>query len=440
MLAGPTVRRLHRERGAPPVVESPSHRRRSGASPETRHAPPSRDRAPTPDILSVRPTRAGFPYGMTSLLNMDRYPDVVVLDGEIIHITWKRARAGEDQVAINRTHARARPGGNLDESLRQAYQAHRDAVCQWVRVNGPGSRHLGLDTGRAPLRADTQDSIGSFLRKELMPRLEQEARGRPPATPMQRVSPAATAPESPAGPLALPNSEVLDSGRWWAYFGECWYQLVPFAGRRDPGRLHLTVGRQEFAQWRRTKRSWMLERQNRRLEKAMVTAVGPSRRGTDGETSLYDDGRYSVIQTAMGRRWVVLRVPPYVVEGGDRLLYRFGAAEIGICLTGDKVPDVIHGSAACVTQPYAHMFVLGGDSGSPICMPRSAQYFRRLHRLSLAEAILQHLESARLTLCSGLYHQNGSNPYHQIEAVAQKRISADEARQLQLPIYRYYRN
>ena len=172
----------------------------------------------------------------------------------------------------------------------------------------------------------------------------------------------------------------------------------------------------------------------------MVEAVGPSARGAGPEARVYDNGRHAVVRTTMGRQWVTLRVPPYVVEGENRRLYRFGAVEIGICLTGDKVSDVVHGSAACVIHPYAHMFVLGGDSGSPICMPRSAQYFRRLHRLPLAEAVLQHLESARMTLCSGLFHQNWSTPYHPIASVALGRISATEARRLQLPIYRYYRN
>ena len=143
MLAGPTVRRLHREQEDPYEFEGPGHRRRYRVSPKTRHAPPTRsdDRISPPNSLSVLPARAGFPFGMTSLLSMERYPDVVVLDGEIIHITWKSARAGEDQVAINRARARTRPGGNPDQRLQHAYQAHREAVRQWDQVNGPGSRH-----------------------------------------------------------------------------------------------------------------------------------------------------------------------------------------------------------------------------------------------------------------------------------------------------------
>jgi len=375
---------------------------------------------------------------MKSLLRMEQYPDVVVLDGEIVHITWKGARRGEDQVALNRTRARARPGGSLKQRLQQAYQTHREAVRQWVQVNGPGSRHAGLDAGRQPLRTQLSNSIGRFVHTKLIPRLEKEAGGQSREPRPQPETPRPSTP--PAGPVALPGVDVLDSGRWWAFHGDCWYQLVPFGGSRSPGRLHLTVGQQEFAEWRRTRRGWMLDRQNRRLERSMVEAVGPSARGAEVVARTYDNGLHAVVQTAMGRLWVTLRVPPYAVEGENRRLYRFGAVEIGICLTGDRASDVIHGSAACVTHPYDHMFVLGGDSGSPICMPRSAQYYRRLHRLPLAEAILRHLEAARVTLCSGLYSQSWSTPYHPIASVAQGQISTTEARRLQLPVYRYYRN
>ena len=224
---------------------------------------------------------------MASLLSLDQYPDVVVLDGEIVHITWRRAQAGEDQVALNRTRARARPGGNLNQRLQQAYQTHRESVRQWVQVNGHGSRHAGLDAGRTPLRTQVRNSIDRFVRTELIPRLEEEAGGRVWELGLEPGDPSPR--KTPDGSIVMPGTEVLGLGRWWAFYGDCWYQLVPFAGCRSPGRLHLTVGQQEFAEWRRVKRLGMLESQNRRLERSMVEAVGPSARGAGPEARVYDN-------------------------------------------------------------------------------------------------------------------------------------------------------
>jgi len=89
---------------------------------------------------------------------------------------------------------------------------------------------------------------------------------------------------------------------------------------------------------------------------------------------------------------------------------------------------------------YRHMFLLGGEPGESICMPRPGEYYRRLHGLPLEEAILQHLEAARLTLCSGYFYEKGHISYHDIGELGLRVISPDEAHTRQLPVYRYYRD
>ena len=82
------------------------------------------------------------------------------------------------------------------------------------------------------------------------------------------------------------------------------------------------------------------------------------------------------------------------------------------------------------------MFVGSLGYGNFLCMPRDSQYFRDMYEMPLEEALLHHLESARMTLCAGYMPLNSA--YHPIRSLGRRTLSEREARRRHLPIYRYY--
>ncbi|MFC1526390.1 hypothetical protein ACFL6X_06225 [Candidatus Latescibacterota bacterium] len=438
-LGGPTVRRLHRERQAR-AAGAPGLRERQGESASAGAAPAPYAVAREPSTRATRSAGSGFPFNVASLLATDRFGNVAVLDDEILHLTWREPRQGEDWAEVSNQRLAIQNGGSLRRRLEQACEEHGEAVVEWVRRHSPKSSGGGLDAGRD--MPDTAREVETFVLDELIPALREAASGgEAPPRGLQAVDPAAGPPtgKGPGSRTPAPDVE-LDGGKWWAYFGECWFQLVPYFGRRTPGRFRLQLGERAYVERSRLKRSCMMERQERRLQRAMVEALGPSVDRGEEVSRLYDDGEHAVLLTPQGRYWMCRRVPPYAVEGPNRRIYRFDGAEVGIWISSVDPARVLHEASACIVHPYAHMFVLGGGAGAPICMPRPQDYYRRLQRLPLAEGLRRHLESARMTLCAGLFHNNLSSPYMPVDAVARGTIRASEARQLGIPIYRYYRN
>ncbi len=68
-------------------------------------------------------------------------------------------------------------------------------------------------------------------------------------------------------------------------------------------------------------------------------------------------------------------------------------------------------------------------------MPRTQEYYDRLRDLPPEDALTEHLENARLTLCAGYLPHTA--PFHPIEEVGRKTISENRAQSRNLPIYRY---
>ena len=120
-------------------------------------------------------------------------------------------------------------------------------------------------------------------------------------------------------------------------------------------------------------------------------------------------------------------------------MYQFDAVEFGLQIAGLNSSEVMTPFGVRIFRDrYSHMFVedLGGTLA--LCMPKSDSYFSSLDRFPLEEALLHHLESARQTLCSG--YTPGNSLYHPIHVLGRPTLTELEARQRQLPVYRYARS
>jgi len=230
-----------------------------------------------------------------------------------------------------------------------------------------------------------------------------------------------------------------------AFSGNNCYALSPFYGWVRAGQFHLRWGGREFVGPTREHRFRALERYDRFLETtitqvlASVVQQGVQEQKVEQESRecvLYDDGKHAVVRSPAGQLFVCRHLPEYVVEGSDRRLFLFEPVQLGVRLSAlgsghFPGPQVMH--------LYRHMFVMGSQAGEFICMPRDGKYYGQLRRLPLEDAFIAHLESARLTMCSGYFHDNGTYPYHQVELLGKPELSPTEVRQRGLPLYRYYR-
>ena len=453
MLAGPTVRRLHRARGD--FVPSPSgyYKRRVGqVRARTSGAQEGRrQRETTGDGAYFPPVRSQPPFSTISLLGLDQFGDVVVLDGELVKVSWRRPRGGEEWVEINKSRRIGQAEGLLSTCLERAFEQHSRAFHEWARQHHSSAPSAGVDQYVSRPDARTTEAIETFVHETLIPRLQAESsgpsEGLPGSTPgaPRPKGPALSGSSSPAGPASdspvqRAVSELLQAfPRHFAFTGQSWFLLAPFFGRPRAGQFHLRRGQSEFVGMVRKHRAQAVERYDRLLEEVIVRNFRPAAGQETRMCEVYQGGSYAVIRSPGGLYFCCRRIPPYVVEGPDRKLYRFGAVQVGVPLTDVEAARVIDSSAARIVHPYRHMFVFGGGAGTSICMPRPEAYFRRVRKLPLEEALLQHLEATRMTLCSGYHAGNEGAPYHDIRTLGQKTITPEEARAQSLPIYRYFR-
>lgn len=164
-----------------------------------------------------------------------------------------------------------------------------------------------------------------------------------------------------------------------------------------------------------------------------MLAAFPQGRSGPSPCDLYRDEVYAVICTPGGRYHVCQCVPEYVVENMDGTLYYFEGVEVGIHLATTCVPKVLRPVCVQLMQEYRHMFVGHIGGGAFVCMPRPTRYFVELHNQRLEEALLHHLEAARMTLGAGFTPD--SAPWHPLASLGRRALSAEEARQRGLPVY-----
>ena len=358
---------------------------------------------------------------MSELLGLDGVPGVVVLDGRIQPLEGGRADAGKEGVPTRS----ATTGSVLRDRLAHAIHAVRPALADWVRAHGAaGSRATEL--GRIPKVKDPQVAaqIECFIHACLVPRLRQEEAGPSPETPRPaRFSPA--------------DFVASRMERFFAFSGRCWHGLVPFWGRPEPRQFHLQIGDDQFLGVRTEPCGRVLARYDALLQEGVRREFSAPPEAAAGQYEVYRDAIYSVICAPHGRYVLCRRLAPYVIEGEDQQLYYFDAVELGLPLGSVEVSQVVRPHVVRVMHPYKHMFVHRYDAAQIICMPRSETYYSTLHQLPLEEALLRHLESARLTLCAG--YTPAVSAFHPIGAVSRRVVSPEEALARGLPVYRYHR-
>ena len=117
-----------------------------------------------------------------------------------------------------------------------------------------------------------------------------------------------------------------------------------------------------------------------------------------------------MLHTPRNRFYFCRHCPPYVVEASDGRLYYFDTVQIGMQLTHLCSRVLIRDHVVQALHPYAHMFVQNAFGGRIVCMPRTQEYYDRLRALPPEDALTEHLESARLTLCAGYLPHTA--PFH----------------------------
>lgn len=453
MLAGPTVRRMRRERAAGqagPERYKRNHSRRSTMAPVVVETAP---RPAPPPPVPAWPSTSGLPFCMASLLGT--HGDVAVIDDQILKITPRHPKPGEDWVEINRCRRAIQVCGALKARVQRSFGLYRQALEQWALGRSPAAGYAALDRSIGLVNMAPDYALEEFIIDRLIPRLEREA-GVEDGTfrlsmPDLQVDNAAVENVSTAPQAVVPTrltDAMLDVefSQDIAFSGNSYYTLSPFYGRVRAGQFHLRWGGREFVGPTREHRFRALERYDRFLETTIAQVLAPLvQQGVQEqkveqesrECVLYDDGKHAVVRSPAGQLFVCRHLPEYVVEGSDRRLFHFEPVQLGVHLSAlgsghFPGPQVMH--------PYRHMFVMGTQAGEFICMPRDGKYYGQLRRLPLEDAFIAHLESARLTMCSGYFHNNGTCPYHQVELLGKPQLSPTEVRQRGLPLYRYYRN
>ena len=293
---------------------------------------------------------------------------------------------------------------------------------RWARGVTTDECSAELDRRGKELSPDVHRQVEQFITGRLIPFLEEQkpssARG------------AERAACSSAG-------DVLASlDRSFAFVDRSWYRLVPFFGTPEPGQFHLRIGDRQFLGTAFQHRKRAMKRYDSILQQAFCRQAMASPDSRHRRGDLYRDADYAVTCTSAGKFFCCRQLSAYAVEGPEGQLYYFDPVEIGVQLTGASTNCVVHPGTARVMHPYFHMFVGDQQAGSPICMPRPEEYYARLEEIPLEEALLQHLDAARLTLCAG-YTQN-CGPYRLIQHLQRPTITQEKAADRQVPVYRQY--
>lgn len=425
MLGGPTVRRIHREReyGLRPSRLIAGQRSRSHV---TRVRLPDRPPRTTPRPLlptqvkwEERPP-CPFPCNISAVLGLDRYPGLVVLDGRLGQVLRGLSRPSGPSVVLAGARWQIGFGESLRERLMRAFRLHLPGLMHWAGAQQGEGMYARLDNLPGDANPNSDHQVGTFIHDRLIPHLRY-------LIPAPR--------EKGISVSVLVDALMARFEPRFAFLEDRWYGLIPFFGKPEPLQPEFNVGRDQYLGLEAEPVSKALERYDAALQ-VVVRDVFSEGSFFQGKEGLFRSDIYTVIRTPGGRYYICQQVPPYVVEGEDRKLYYFDGVEIGIHLTSLDPRRVIQPVCVRVLQEYRHMFVGGYGGGSFICMPRGRAYFDELHQLPLEEALVRHLESARMTLCGGYMPFNSA--HHPIRILNRPMLSEREARKRGLPIYWYY--
>lgn len=379
--------------------------------------------------------RTSLPFSTTSLLGLHQLnTDALVLDGTVIQVRDRRPRAGETEVLINRLPKAVYSCMPLEELVHQTLRRHHREIGLWVQRT-----HINptlLDRDLPPATTATAETIGQFVREHLIPRLRAE----------RDSSSEPTADAAARKPVGDPVEAVIQSfpsaqlwPRWFAFYHDTWYGLVPFSGQPLNGRFHLVWKDRSFIAMSRMKGRIAVRTCDQRLEEA----VGGSFQGLQEQrlepSVLYRHHPYSVLRSAKRNYFICRQIPPYVVEGQDRALYLFPQVQVGVPITALEVDEALRPFSARIMHAYHHMFAHSAGACEPICMPLPNGYYARLCELPLEDALLQYLEAARMTLCAGYHEGNTSAAFHDVRRLNMPRITRVEAKARGLVVYPFYR-
>ena len=437
MMGGPSVRRIHRERenkrnGSRRVpryaFRGPRPRRQATGTgdvgprvapvpqPAARPVP----RAAQPAALNVRrrPNTASAdpnacPIRIQDLLDLQPNRDVAVIGDQIL--VGNRG---------NGTGNRLKRVGSLRGRLNAATRTSYSSLQRWASgYRRSGGRYGHLDTWGEIPGPETARAVERFVYERLIPRLSDQ-------------SPAESVPESPpASPSTELDTMALDGLEEAFCFSEgVWHELVSYYGAHSRGPV-FRVEDGCYLAVRSEPQTAALRRYNRMLEESVRRAV--PRAGSAPKSHLFRKGDHSVIETPLGKTFLCRKLSPFAVEAEDGRLYYFDEIEYGIEITGTETRDVIRPNAVLAMHPYRHMFVSNLGNMYIVCMPRAELYYRRLYQLDLETAMLEHLESARMTLCAG--YDPASSFLHPIQTLGREVIGEKEAAARKVTVYPYYR-
>ena len=395
------------------------------------------------------------PVKVEALLGIGDREDVAVIDGVIIRLR----RTGLRQAGQEGEPASAR------KTVAATLDLHLAALRQWALTHRSSWRYTALDRHGPHPDGGSSPRIARFVHEKVIPFLSERD-----GVSERRVE-VGGASESGFGGARVEGEvreecevreeegegkreceaggispELVLSGieRSFALIGGHKFELVPFVGeppKRHHFHLRLASGKQ-FLGIRMEPRAVALRRYDSALAGVVEEALrekGGSAQGSGGSADLFSDERYRVVRTPAGRYFASQRCGDYCVEGRDGRLYQFDGVEFGLQIAGLNSSEVMTPFGVRIFRDrYPHMFVedLGGKLA--LCMPKSDSYFRSLERLPLEEALLHHLESARQTLCNG--YTPGNSLYHPIHVLGRPTLTEGEARERELPVYRYSRS
>ena len=449
METGITVRRRHREREASKEEERrlrragrASVRSSAGAPRESRlPSPPSRTRLPAAPLPGLQTP----PFTMSSILGVDQLGDALVLDDTLLKIMPRPPRSQESWVEIHRGRYAVEHRGSFSERLLSAVADSHEELQQWAAFHGFGSETCGVDAGERHFDVATTRRVEEFATRELIPFLQSASAGGAEQNELESGN-RATVKEQPnkkgrpadVGQHLQSLLREQASLRSFGFYGNSCYALAPFFGTPRGGRFSVQWNRNQYFGVTKVHRFRGIDSLEQFFRDAVFEAFGQSTREAEF-VRLYDDGTHAVTRSPAGHFYCCRHIPAYAVEGPDRKLYQFDAAEVGVRIRDTESTRVIEPTNPRVMHPYQHMFVYSGAAGSTICMPRPQSFYVQLQRLPLKEGITRFLEAARMTLCSGLFGKNGSMPYHQIQDSGRPVISPAAARERGLGVYRFYR-
>ena len=449
--AGATVRRLHRERataaGSLPGRKRSFGRRRpnwnaylaSGSAAEARRGKDASDRPPGRGDLLLR---------LGAIIGPG---DALVVDGHVLRLLWRMPRPGEDFAEVQRERRAVEEVGELRELLTQLGTRHHRVLIAWANSESIGPILALGSAGASKSTRGKSHSVEQFVHQCLIPRLQAEGLARLPLGGEDDAEPGGEGDgEGPAltrsgvGAAAEEMAEGIATSEGLQHFalqGDTYYRLVPFYGRPRPGQVHVRWRGLEFVGVDKEPRAQAVVRFDRHMStiaREVFRHFEPERpQWKRHDKVLYEDHVHSVVVQA-GQVYCCRKIPPYVVEAPDRKLHRFGGVTVGVPIPDVEPTAVLRSAEARVMHEYKHMFVLGG-AGASICMPRPAAFYQKLQKLPLEDGIVELLESARLTMCSG-YFQGSNAPFSHPTADMAPHITASEAGRKKLPIYRFYRS